>query len=758
MHQRKYIPFLVCAALLLLIGPSSPSHPAAPGQDFTAPFTSPGTNPAPQEAGGNGTPSDERLPIGMVPDETHAGRGIHIPIQADLDLSEPTASFEIEYVPVDGTDYRGVICTTFPEEAKGAFEHAAAIWAATIHSTVPITIRACWALSLGSLLGYSGSGSEVNFIGAPEPDTYYSRSLANALRGEDLDPSYHDMNITYNSIYPYYFGTDGNPDEDEYDFVTLALHEIGHGLNFSGIVYYNTETGEGFIGSDSGYHSRYDDFMYFYDRDEVKLIPLTSYTSPSVELGTKLRSEDLYFLGENAIIANGGESVKMYAPVVWKPGSSYVHLDYETFKDDPNNSLMVYAMSDGYANHDSGAVTRGLLMDLGWPDRLEPYPPGIVWASDDTFTDKVRISWILPSSATTYHVFRNTTADPETAFALTPTTSDSPFDDFTAVPETTYYYWVRACNTAGCSDLSDWDQGRRSTTPVPEAPQSVNASNGTDPDNVYITWDDPEGATYYKVYRDSDNVIGGNFFQLLADNVIGNSTTDTPLVDFVYYYWVRACNASGCSGYSEPDQGYITPTKPLPPANLEASDGTDKDNVYLSWDPSAGDKIYYMIYRNTTDDSSKAELLEPTNTTTTYVDTTAAPQTDYYYWVRACDSGGCSGYSYSDLGFREKSPPEKPLGVTASQGDYPDRVHLYWNESAHTDYYQIFRNTSNTPTDAIEMENRHPINSYDDLQVVTGITYYYFVKACNAEGCSSYSSSASGYSGSKIFLPLVQSP
>lgn len=63
--------------------------------------------------------------------------------------------------------------------------------------------------------------------------------------------------------------------------------------------------------------------------------------------------------------ANGNQRVKMYAPSTWSSGSSYSHLDYNTFNG-TSNQLMVFAVSAGESVHDPGAVTKGLLEDLGW--------------------------------------------------------------------------------------------------------------------------------------------------------------------------------------------------------------------------------------------------------------------------------------------------------------------------------------------------------------------------------------------------------
>lgn len=274
-----------------------------------------------------------------------------------------TATFSITYIPDGSTDLWGEACYTFPEEAKAAFNAAASIWANTLNSSVPITIEACWAqLSSSSTLGYSGGGPmHKNFTGAPLSNTWYSASLANALNGADLDPSSFDMHITYNSNFSWYYGTDGNTPYDKYDLMTVVLHEIAHGLNFSGTMQYSSGTGS--WGYGTGYPNIYDMFMR--DDSGTQLINTSSYPNPSTALGTALTSNDIWFHGSQAMAANGNQRVKMYAPSTWSSGSSYSHLDYTTFNN-TSNQLMVYAISAGESIHDPGVITKGVLADLGW--------------------------------------------------------------------------------------------------------------------------------------------------------------------------------------------------------------------------------------------------------------------------------------------------------------------------------------------------------------------------------------------------------
>lgn len=307
------------------------------------------------------------------PDPAVPRRKIPAPAGLTAAPEAATASFSITYVPDGGTDPWGELCYTFPEDAKAAFNAAADIWANTVSSGVPITINACWAdLGSSTTLGYSGGGHlEIDFTGAPRANTWYAVSLANALHGSDIEPGAFDMHITYNRNFTWYYGTDGNTPTGQYDLMTVVLHEIAHGLNFSGSMQYSGNSGS--WGYGTGYPNIYDVFMR--NGSGTELINTGVYPNPSTALGSVLTSNDIWFHGSAALAANGGQRVKMYAPGTWSAGSSYSHLDYTTFNN-TSNQLMVYAISDGESIHDPGVVTRGLLQDLGWTVSGSP-PPAI---------------------------------------------------------------------------------------------------------------------------------------------------------------------------------------------------------------------------------------------------------------------------------------------------------------------------------------------------------------------------------------------
>jgi hypothetical protein len=215
---------------------------------------------------------------------------------------------------------------------------------------------------------------------------------------------------------------------------------------------------------------------------------------------------------------------------------------------------------------------------------------------------------------------------------------------------TTYYYWVVACNTWGCSDFSAYDTGYRSGIP-PDPPANVLASDGTYTETVRVTWDSAVNATYYEVYR-AESASGTK--SLLDSPTATSYDDDSAAVGTTYYYWVVACNTWGCSDFSAYDTGYRSGVPPDPPANVLASDGTYTETVRVTWD-SAVDATYYEVYRAESAGGAKSLLDSPA--ATSYDDDSAVAGTTYYYWVKACNSWGCSDYSAYDTGYRREAPP-----------------------------------------------------------------------------------------------------
>lgn len=383
----------------------------------------------------------------LVVDPNPEMQGIRNPPAPELaaalaDTRSTRATFSIAYQAAGTTDLWGASCLTFPPAAKTAFEAAKAIWASTIESSVPITITACWSnLGPSSILGYSGSYFISNFSNAPLPNTIYFLSLANSFSGYDLDTSNSDMHITYNSNFSWYYGTDGNTPTDQFDLVTVAAHEIAHGLNFAGSANYS-----GGIGS-----YKYDNYPVIYDRfiEDLGGNKLSSYPNFSSSLGTLFTSNNLWWNGTYANAANGGTRVKMYAPSTWVSGSSYAHLDYATFAG-TSNSLMVYAVAPASSQHNPGEVTKGILKDMGWS--VAPAAPPVEFGKTIPVNGATgqsiysTLTWESSSGAAEYEYCIDTSNDNACLNWTSNGTGTS--KTLSALNSNTTYYWhVRAINS-----------------------------------------------------------------------------------------------------------------------------------------------------------------------------------------------------------------------------------------------------------------------------------------------------------------------
>jgi hypothetical protein len=110
---------------------------------------------------------------------------------------------------------------------------------------------------------------------------------------------------------------------------------------------------------------------------------------------------------------------------------------------------------DGY-NGASGNVT--LHLNLSVP---APAAPTGVNATDGAYSDKVRVTWGGVSNAAAYEVWRGTSSSTGSATRIATDLAATTFDDTTATPGTTYWYWVKSKNSGGTSGFSAGNSGFR---------------------------------------------------------------------------------------------------------------------------------------------------------------------------------------------------------------------------------------------------------------------------------------------------------
>ncbi|MBK8228309.1 MAG: hypothetical protein IPK70_14195 [Flavobacteriales bacterium] len=280
-----------------------------------------------------------------------------------LAFSAPAATFTIAHF---GT----------PTDAQPAIDRAAQIWGSILVSDVPIKVAVSWFPLGASALGVTFPNGRKDFPGAPVASTWYASCLANSIAGFELNPGEDDINVYLNSGTNWYLGLDGNTPAGQYDLVTVALHELGHGLGFVGLA--KKAGSEGSFGQllMSDFAPLITTFPWpeqeglpgIFDRYLTSTAngPLIDLTNPGVALGTAFTSNQVFFNGANAMSANGGQTARIYAPAAFALGSSCVHFNEGTYPVGDPNELMTPFSSAGSANHWPGPIAIGVMRDIGW--------------------------------------------------------------------------------------------------------------------------------------------------------------------------------------------------------------------------------------------------------------------------------------------------------------------------------------------------------------------------------------------------------
>jgi len=202
-------------------------------------------------------------------------------------------------------------------------------------------------------------------------------------------------------------------------------------------------------------------------------------------------------------------------------------------------------------------------------------------------------------------------------------------------------------------------------------PDVVQASDGTFPDRIRITWTPVPDADRYDVFGSLRDHTPGSFAWQL--NSTSTLLTDTTFDYFpgtgtgeVLYYFVRGRVNGFPTLFGGPDTGYAQ-VGSIP---VQATDGTDPEGIRLSWDPTPwktpGLHVVYEIYRSTDTDLSHAVLIATREGTfinnypagviiraaaREYLDRDIAPNQTYFYWVKGIDGADVSSLGDGESGY-----------------------------------------------------------------------------------------------------------
>ena len=248
----------------------------------------------------------------------------------------------------------------------------------------------------------------------------------------------------------------------------------------------------------------------------------------------------------------------------------------------------------------------------------------VVKIGNSASSGKPMLTWNAVSGATSYKVYRATSQNG--TYSLLGTVTATSYTNTGAKAGVTYYYKVKAVNSAGESAYSNVVSGKTTVTTLT---MGHSASSG----KPQLTWKAVSGAASYRVYRATTK--NGAYSVINTTKALTYTNVGAAL-GTTYYYKVEALNASGKSmGFSAIVEGKVAPV-------LAVGYSSVSGKPQLTWKAVPG-ATEYQVYRSTQQNSGYTKI--NTTTATSYVNTGAKANTTYYYKLVAVKGTAASDFS-----------------------------------------------------------------------------------------------------------------
>jgi hypothetical protein len=273
--------------------------------------------------------------------------------------------------------------------------------------------------------------------------------------------------------------------------------------------------------------------------------------------------------------------------------------------------------------------------------------------------------------------------------------------------------------------------------------------------NVWNNSAAPVVGVYYRAVEasDPDNIIQGvtpadgtSTGQYSSVGIYFNNLSGFSSGTYTAVVAVAATNyGSGYEGYWSVESNVVVilvVSAADAPSSVTATKGDYTDRVAVNWMPMlspVGGTVTYNVLRHTTFDPGYASIIVSGLTTTNYEDSTASPGVRYYYWVQSVNSYGYVGTNSAyDGGYRRLAAPS---GLFASDGEYTNKVLVGWASVDGAASYNVYRYNGSSGG----IVNNTVGTEYNDVTVVEGVEYTYYVQATNSICGSDLSSGETGY-------------
>lgn len=363
----------------------------------------------------------------------------------------------------------------------------------------------------------------------------------------------------------------------------------------------------------------------------------------------------------------------------------------------------------------------------------EAIPPGVpatISVPASSTTGAFTISWSAPSTGTvqSYELYESTSSGFSSQTRIYSGAGTSKV--VSGKGDGTYYYRVRACGVE-CSGYRAGANGVVVTLP-PTSPSSITFAATSNTGSYTVSWGESTGSlTAYELYESTSSTFGS---QTRVYNSTGTSVGLSGRGDGSYYYRVRACNGTNCSGYAAGTHALSVLLPPGTPASISVPTGSNSGSYTVSWGTSSGSVSAYELYQATNASFSGATLVY--SGTGTGFNATGRGNGTYYYRVRACNTN-CSGYATGANATVVTLPPGAPAYVSTPSSSVLVDYKVSWAAASGTlSAYELYEATNASFSGAIQL--------YSGTGTIFSVvgrpngTYYYRVRACNGSACSSF--------------------
>ena len=363
------------------------------------------------------------------------------------------------------------------------------------------------------------------------------------------------------------------------------------------------------------------------------------------------------------------------------------------------------------------------------------------------YYDRLEVSWTRSSIGDFghYRVYRSTGAGVDSTDFLARTISSAATTslvDTGLAQNATYYYKVYVVDNtglwAGSNELSGQTNPNAPPDPVNLFPPV--ALPGTH-DRLSISWSECNDQDFlrYELFRSYDSDVDSSDIVLLVSESQTTFTDTGLMADSVYYYRVRTLDQAGNSSWSNSASGRTGIDQPPEPATLfpVIVQPDYYENLELNWSHSSipdfqAFRVYFWRESDGRNDSMLIAII-PDESTTTLTDN---PSFDIggdtlvvWYVVQTSDQGGNSTASNAiDVRLIDAVPGQ----VTGAVIPGSTSIAVSWIPLEIPDFssYRLLRDTTSNPDQAsvILMTPDQDVSSYDDENLVQGLTYYYWLE------------------------------